>query len=276
MTKHASNYREYAVFLKGSNQPQVTAEQMVDYLAPDLGRNQHIPFKIFDVGCGVVTFTFLYLKSLNKSVSTIQVTAIEPETPAYNVFAQRVAERGHNWIQHQNITFQEFLKSNASNSSLYDFILFAHCFYHFPKEGWKSILDGTQRLLRVGGLVHIINDSHQGEAYKLKGKVTRGNTATLEYGYLHSAEDIENVLARNGIKFSETSFSVHLYIKDNEQRLEMLARHLAFLYRTFPEKIYPQYRNDLVQMLEESRKVEGRYTIENKVKIITFKKPSQI
>src|SRR3989338_6894451 len=129
-------------------------------------------------------------------------------------------------------------------------------------------------LLRAGGLVSIINDSHQGEAYKLKDKVTNGKPATLEYGHLHSAEVIENALTGNKIKFDETSFPVYLYIKDNEQRLEMLARHLAFLYRTFPERILTDYSDDLKQMLTESLKVGNHFTIENRVKIITFKKPN--
>jgi len=273
MTK---NYDEHIAFLRNSDQSQVIAKQIVKSLELNFKfyRYQQAPFQIFDIGCGDGTFTFLYLKFLNKLVSVIQLTAIEPETPAYNVFTQRIVEKNYTWVTHQNISLQEFLKSTASKSSLYDFVLFAHCFYHFPKEEWEPILDGSIRLLRAGGLISIINDSHQGEAYKLKDRITRGKPDTLEFGDLHSAEDIEYLLNERGIKYGESSFPVCLYVKDDKQKLESLARHLAFLYRTFPEKILANYRDDLEQMLAESRKAGSYYKIENIVKIIAFGKPS--
>lgn len=272
MSQQPINYNELTEYLKGTNEAQETADNLVKTLAPYLKeRDKTKLLRILDVGCSDGTFTFLYARQLRKLAPRIHLTAIEPEIPAYKKFVQRVKDENYDWVSYENIRIQEFLKRGGGEQ--YDLILFSQCWYHFPKDEWDFILDGAIKHLAEDGLIIIILDSHDCEAYKLKDRITGGKPDTLEFGDLHSAEDIEKLLKERNIEYGETSFPIYIFVKDDEQKFSRLARYLAFLYRTTAERILNDYQEDLETMIAESKKSGSHYTIENRVKIITFKKP---
>jgi len=266
------NYIQNKAYLQGSNQPQATAHYLVHFLESFIPVNLQTPLYILDIGAGDGTFTFIYSDALKQSIPDLMVTAIEPEIPAYNAFAQKVKNCKYDWIKHHNTNLQDFLKGKVGNETKFNLNLFAQSFYHFPRQDWSSLLEGTTSLLRNDGLTVMMLDSHNSQAYSLKDKLVRGKPATLEFGYLHSAEDVEQFLTQRKTKYKVISFPVHLFIRDDERKVERLARHLSFLYRLFSEDIISSNKTYLETMLRDSRRIGDNYILENRVKIIIFKK----
>lgn len=269
----SANYPEFRAYLEGSNESEETAKNLMQSLTPILKEfDKKTEFSMLDVGCSDGTFSFLLYDRIANLLPKLRVTAIEPEVPAYLKFVERVKEKNLDFIDHQNITVQKFLKNNTGKKEVFDYILFSQCFYHFPKEEWGFIFEHSTQLLKKNGFISITLDSHNSEAYKLKDKITGRKAVTLEFGDLYSAEDIESFLETKNIEFEESSFPVYLFIKNDDKKLERLARHLSFLYRTYPNLILPKYEKELKNMLEESKK-NGEYFLENRVKIMNFRKP---
>lgn len=267
-----SNYPEFKYYLEGYDVRGVTSISLGSVLERKLVNLEEKPsFSILDVGSSDGELALLITEQLRKKLSNLELTAIEPEIAAFEKLIKNTNKL--NFINCYNITYQEYLKENPDKEGLFDFMLFSQCFYHFSNEEWEPIIGGSIRMLHDDGYISIVIDSHKCEAYKLLEKVTEGVEDTLEYGYLHSAEDIKRFLIKRYIKFDERSFPVYLCVKDDEQKLDSLARHLAFLYRTFPEKILAHHKEDLKQMLRESTRLENHYIIENRVKIMTISNP---
>lgn len=76
---------------------------------------------------------------------------------------------------------------------------------------------------------------------------------------------------RNSCKYSVDKFPVHICVPEGEKKLSNFARHLAFLYRTFPDTILPRYEKEAEEMLKRSKKGENYY-IEDVAKVVTFSK----
>lgn len=255
------NYNEHSVYLESSDVVQSSLKNLMNVIVTKL------EFSVLDVGCGDGTFSLELLSEIKKLRTNTNWYALEPEKSAYENFVKKIKEKNLGYIKYENITFQDFFWKNKEKSEEFDFILLSHSFYHFPKDEWSNILSQSRRLLKKGGFIVIILDSRNSSVYGLRKLITNNKIETLEYGYLHFAEDLEEMLKLNGVDFEEFFFFGSKYIKDNENKLNELARYLAFLYRTYPERILLKYKKELNEMLEKNR--EGDlFKMENLTKLI--------
>lgn len=259
------NYPELKTYLERSDETQVTFQNLSKILKIELASfDVKIPFYMLDVGSSDGELTLPLVNKLRRQFPNFKLTAIEPEKSAFDKFLKETKEK--KIVTAKNLTIQEFLRKNEYKKEIYNFILFSQCWYHFPKKEWNFIFNKSSALLKKNGIITIVLDSHQSEVYKFKDLITGGKADTLEYGDLFSAEDVENFLDKKGIKYSTLSFPIYIFIESNNGKLENFSRTLAFLYRTFPDKIL-KYNNEMERFLEQNKN-GNFYSIENKVKAI--------
>jgi len=275
MVDIAKNYPELKNYLDLSDETQVTLAKLQEILPKRLDRfPKDKPFHMCDVGSGDGDLTLPLIDFLHERYKRFKLIAIEPDPAPFEKLMERIREKGWNFVHGENLTFQAFLRKHPNLSNQFDFILFSQVFYHFPKEEWEMIFKGAVRLLKDQGLIIIIIDSHHGPAYKLKDLITGGKAVTLEYGDLHSAEDVEAFLDRLDVKYTSISFPIYLYVRDEPRKLEVFTRILCFIYRTFPQYILPKYREQVHQFLEENKR-NGFYAVENRIKAIIIEDPKR-
>jgi len=270
MDNDVKNYPELKAYLEGSDETKTTLMGLTEILKTTVnGFDVNQNFVMLDVGCSDGELTLPLINNLKKIIPNLNLMAIEPESAAYQKFIEKV--QNLDFIKHENIRIQQFLRNQQGKKDLFNFIMFSQSFYHFHKKEWKLIIESANQLLGKNGFIAIILDSHQCEAYKLKDLITNGKAETLEFGDLYSAEDMEKFLKTNGIKFKTFSFPIYLYVKADGKRLSNCARHLSFLYRTYPDRILPKYENKVRGLLENNKKNEDYY-IRNLVKVVLFQK----
>ena len=117
----------------------------------------------------------------------------------------------------------------------------------------------------------VILDSFEGQAYELVDLITKNKTRsdTLEFGDLYYAEDMEDLLKKKGIEYSVDKFPINIFIQAGRRELSEFARILAFLYRTFQERILANYKDELRKFLERIKK-DDKYVLEDLSKAIMF------
>ncbi len=267
---YLKNYSYLKAYLECSDGVETTTRILSEMLKGKFSSSRKEPFYMLDVGCSDGQFTFSIVSALTGFFPKFNLIGLEPEKPAFKKFKERAKCKG--CITPKNQTIQEFVKK-VNNSEIFDYIQFAQCWYHFPKEEWEFVFAQSYSLLKKKGLITIILDSCKGEVYKLKESVMGKGEDTLEFGRLHFAEDIEKFLDGLNLGYETNSFPVRLYVKDSETKLNEFARHLAFLYRTFPERILTEYKNEVKVLLEGCKKDKSYYLIENLVKVVTVGKP---
>mgnify|MGYP001559423391 CR=1 FL=1 len=76
-------------------------------------------------------------------------------------------------------------------------------------------------------------------------------------------------MTKNGVKYFAKSFLTDIFIQEDGRELHSLARVLAFLYRTFPERILANHKADLEKFLKKTKR-GNRYVLEDIAKVITF------
>jgi SAM-dependent methyltransferase len=208
---------------------------------------------------------------LKKRLPRLNYVALEPERPAFDKLVERIKGQNLTFVRPANKTFEAYLQT-IEEQALFDFILFSQSFYFFPESEWDKTFDSIYSLLRPNGLAMIILDSREGRAYKMCDLITSGKANTLEFGRLLFAEDLERYLTGRTTDFKIHQFPVNIFIRDSEEKLAKFARILAFLYRTFPEKIL-KHKGAVEEFLEQC-KSDNHYILENLVKVITFAKRS--
>lgn len=273
MTNDVKNYPELRAYLEGSNESDITRENLKQILENQLADYPlDYPLCLLDVGSSDGEMSFPLVRWLKEKFVNFRYTAIEPEKPAFERLLERIKKADVDCTETHNLTVEEYLNRVAKEKSkVFDLILFSQSFYHMPKDEWNWIITDTIRLLKPKGFCIIILDSHQGPAYELKDMITQGRVDTLEFGDLYSAEDMESFLSGKSIQFSTEKFPVYIFVQDNEQKLSEFSRHLAFLYRTFPKKILTAHKEEIVEFLKRCKK-DNKYVLENIVKIIIFRK----
>ncbi len=272
LRQQVANYPELRAYIEGSNESEVKREKLRKILEEKLW---NLPFDyefhILDVGCSDGEMFLPLVVHLKKGLPKLKYTALEPEVQAFEKFIKRIKGMGLSFIQPFNKSFEAYLQIIKGQGELFDFILFSQSFYFFPKSQWDEIIYHTLQLLKPNGFVVIVLDSYKGEAYKLCNLISSGKAETMEFGGLYSAEDMEEFLMNKGVNFKTDHFTVSIFIKDNEDKLDNFARILAFLYRTFPEKILSEHRGAVEKFLEECNR-NGLYVLENQVRIFSFTK----
>lgn len=273
MTNDVKNYPELRAYLEGSNESDITRENLKQILEKQLADYQSdYPLRSLDVGSSDGEMSFPLVQWLKEKFANFHYTAIEPERPALERLLERIKKADVDYTETHNLTVEEYLNGIAKEKSeIFDLILFSQSFYHIPKDEWNWIITDTIRLSKPKGFCIIILDSHQGLAYELKDMITQGRADTLEFGDLYSAEDMESFLSGKDIRYSIEKFPIYIFVQDNEQKLSEFARHLAFLYRTFPEKILSAHKREIAEFLERCRRGD-KYVLENMVKVIIFRK----
>jgi len=272
MNKEVKNYPELRAYLEGSNESNITRKNLrriFDEKLKDFPEDKL--FSMLDVGSSDGEMSFPLAKTLRQEFNKFRYTAVEPEKPAFDRLNQIIREQNVGWAKTYNLTIEEYLKKVKGKKDLFDLILFAQSLYHMPKEEWDEIISNSLRLLKPNGIIIIILDSHKGEAYRLKNLIMQGKADTLEFGDLYSAEDLEDLLNKKGIEYLIEKFSIYMFVKRGKNKLFEFARHLAFLYRTFPERILSNNKDEVGQFLESIQK-DGEYILENDVKVIIFRK----
>lgn len=273
MTNDIKNYPELRAYLEGSNESDITRENLKRILEKQLtDYSSDYPLRLLDVGSSDGEMSFSLVQWLKEKFVNFRYTAVEPERPAFERLLERIEKAGIDYTETHNLTVEEYLSRVVKNQSgVFDLIIFSQSFYHIPKDEWDWIIADTIRLLKPKGFCVVILDSHQGQAYELKDVIMQGRADTLEFGDLYSAEDMEKFLSEKSINFSEEEFPIYIFIQDNKQKLSEFTRQLAFLYRTFPDKILSTHKEAVSEFLEKCRKGD-RYALENTIKTIIFRK----
>ena len=267
--KDGGNYSELRAYLDGSDEAKATANNLSRILRDELSYDGEL-FHMLDVGCSDGELSFSLLHGLIEMFPNFRLLGLEPELEAYNRFVGRAT--GKDFLEARNQTVQKFLEeTEQTKPEVFDYIAFIQSWYHFPREDWHFILSGSYSLLKGNGLMIIALDSHDGEIYRLKDLIAVEKPDTIEYGDLFSVEEIEKFLDSEGVNYETVSFPIYINIKDGEDKIQRFARHLAFLYRTFPEKILANYKAEISDLLESNRRGK-EYFIENLVKSIVIKK----
>jgi len=264
------NYSELKAYLDGCDETYRTLQSLLTIFSNEFsGCDKASTFRMLDVGCSDGELSIPLYKEIRKIIGNLNVTAIEPEADAIKKFDEKI--KGMSFLKSRNITVQEYIKQAGKEIEMFNFILFAQCWYHFPKDDWDFILNEAFRRLHDNGLLVILLDSHRGPAYKLKYLITTGKADTLEFGDLFSAEDVENLLIRNRAKFDVVTFPIYVEVNDQGRKVEDFARHLSFLYRTYPEKLLSRFKNEIIEYMNECKK-SNCYVLENIVKMIIVAK----
>ena len=269
-------YSEFRAVLESSDLPEVIRENLKHILEERLKKiPRESSFSMLDVGSSDGEMSLPLAQWLNGSFSNFRYTAIEPEKPALKKLNERIQTQGIDYAETSNLTIEQYLETKKQEEGQFDFILFSHVFYHTPKEEWGEVIRDSQRLLKPDGFIIVVLASFEGQACKLLDLVTENKTRvdTLEFGNLYYAEDMEGFLQKKGTKYYVDKFPVHFFVSEGEQKLLNFAQLLGFLYRTFPEKILANYRDELQEFLERIKKGD-KYILEIN-KAITFGKDSQ-
>jgi len=273
--KNIINYPEFRLYLEHSNHSDVTRYSLEKILDKKLSAYpSDYDLSILDVGPSDGEMSLPLDQWLRNKFLNFKYTAIEPEKLAFSRLNERVKNREIEYSTTHNLKIEQYLENTKDEKELFDFVLFAHSFYYMPKEEWDNIIESSIRLVKPKGLVIVVLDSYEGEAYKLVNVITDNKTRveTLEFGNLYSAEDMEKLLKRKGIIHTTEQFPINILIKNEKGKKENFARHLVFFYRTFTYKILDNYKEPTERFLEEIKK-DGKYILENIVKVIIFEKP---
>lgn len=268
--RRVRNYPELRVYYGESNESDVKRKNVKRILGERLEDVQvDYDFHILDVGCSDGEMFLPLGVELKERLPKLRYTALEPERQAFEKFVERVEGQRLDFVQPANTTLEAYLQTVKGQKELFDFILFSQSFYGFPRGKWNKIVSDTLRLLKPSGFAMIILDSREAKIYKLCNLITSGRPDTLEFGDFCFAEDMEQFLTNKGISFKTVQYPISIFIKEDKYKLDTFARILAFLYRTFPEKILANHREAVEKFLEEC-KGDSRYVLENLDKIITF------
>lgn len=270
--RHVKNYPELRVYLEESNESDLKRENIKGILEKRLQEvRPDYDFRILDVGCSDGEMFLPLAAELKRRLPGLKYIALEPEKPAFERLVEKIKGQGLDFIQPANTTLEAYLRTIKGQEGLFDLILFAQSFYGFPKSEWGGIISNALRLLKSNGFVMVILDSRGAKVYKLCDSITAGKADTLEFGDFCFAEDLEQFLTDKGISFKTVQYPISIFIKDDEHKLDVFARILAFLYRTFPEKILTNHRESVEKFLEEY-KSDNQYVLENLDKVIAFTK----
>lgn len=268
------NYPELKAVLENSNLPEVIRDNLKLVLEEKLRViSRDYNFSMLDVGTSDGEMSLPLAQWLKGNFDNFIYTALEPEGPAFEKLNARIKTQGIDYAKSSNLTIEKYLEAKKGEEDLFDFILFSHVFYHIPREKWADVIAGSQRLLRPNGFILVVLDSSEGKAYELADLITENKTRadTLEFGNLYYAEDMEDFLTKNGVKHVVKSFATNIFIQEDGRELHNFARVLAFLYRTFPERILANHKGDLEKSLEKTKR-GNRYVLEDIAKVITFGK----
>lgn len=274
MTDSIKNYPELRYYLEGSNESDITRDNLKKILGEKISAYpSDYKFSMLDVGASDGEMSLPLAQWLSEHFPNLSYTGVEPEVPAFVRLNERIKERNINYAITHNLKVEQYLAETSDRKELFDFIMFAQSLYHMPKEEWENIVESSIRLLKPRGFVIALLDSFEGEAYKRIGEMTDNKTRvdTLAFGDLYSAEDLEQFLSHKNISYSTEHFSIFAFVKDGEKKVEDFARHLAFLYRTSADKILEDYKESAAKFLEEIKK-DDKYALENVVKAIIFQK----
>lgn len=267
-------YEEFRKYLDETDATQTIARKLVEIINTRFqGYSSDTPFSILDVGASDGELTMLVTHAAQERFRNAQAVALEPEEEAFVRLREKTNLTEN--ISASNKTLQSFLQEYKDESELFDCVVLSHCWYHFPKSEWEEIMNGIRALLKPGGVATIVMDSHMGDAYALKDIITNRKEDILTFGYLSSAEDIEAFLSAQGVAHTTTSFPLYMRIPVNDTSLAVCVRRLAFLYRTFPEKLLTLYQDEIAQFLA-SHKKNGEYTVPNMTKVIMVKKENHL
>lgn len=269
------NYPELRAVIESSNLPDITRDNLKRVLEARLKETPRgSNFSMLDVGASDGEMSLPLAQWLKGNFSNFRYTAIEPERPAFEKLNERIQNQGIDYAEASNLTIEQYLETKKQDEGQFDFILFSHVFYHIPKETWGVVIRDSQRLLKPSGFIAVVLDSFERRsASELADLITENKTRvdTLEFGDLLYAEDMEEFLTKNRIEYFADSFSTNIFIQEDGQELYNFARTLAFLYRTFPEKILANHKDDLEKFMGKTKQ-GNRYVLEDISKIITFGK----
>jgi len=271
---NAKNYFEFSAFLEKSNASVITRENLEGVLTEKLKNQSRVSnFSMLDVGSSDGEMSLPLALWLKKQFNRFNYVAIEPEKPALDKLNEQIKNQNIDFAETHNLTIEKYLETKKSEETIFDLILFTQSFYHIPKNEWGEIISDSMRLLKPSGHLMIVLDSSEGQSYELVDLITENRTRidTLEFGELYFAEDVEKFLDKNGIKYSEDKFTRFIVIEENEKQLYNFTRYLAFLYRTFPEKILENYKTEVGKFLERNKK-DGKCILEDTVKIVILGK----
>ena len=270
--KSVKNYPEFKTVVGNSDFPDVTRKHLKNIFEKELASlSKNKPLSILDVGPSDGEMSLPIIEWLQTKFVNVNYLGLEPEKEAFDKLIRKIRRKKTKNLVVQNIMLEAYLQMVRHEKELFDVILFSQVFYYFPREIWDKIISDSIRLLKKAGLIIIVVDSYKGKVWKMRNTITKGKIDTLEFGYLHFAEAIEEFLSSKDIKYTVEKFPVHIYIQDNELTLFNFARTLAFIFRTFPEKILASHKKDLQKFLKKI-KVGKRYELEDLAKVITFKK----
>jgi len=270
--KRTKNYPELKAVLESSNLPDITRDNLKRILERKLKEtSRDSNFPMLDVGPSDGEMSFPLVEWLGTRFANFHYVAVEPEKEAFDKLNQRIAQKGDYRFVSYNVTLKDYLETVKEEEGIFDVALFSYVFYHFPKETWATIISDSQRLLKKDGLTIIVLDSYEGRLWEMRSLITEGKIDTLEFGDLYFAQDMEEFLETMGIRYFTDKFTVHISIKGDDQKLFNMARALAFLYRTFPEKILAEHKKELIGFLEET-KIGERHVIEDNMRAIAFRK----
>ncbi len=260
---------EFKLYQEFSDAAEVTRNELRRILEKEFPEPRK-KFRMLDVGANDGRMILPLLIWLETVHSNFQYDAIEPDEEAF--FAQKKdlkkVARCLWWMD-----LKEFMNCTAIFD--YDLILYSHCFYYFPMHEWTKIINWTLRRLKPKGKVIIILDSVSSEIFELKQSVAPGRLLdTYANGDIFFAEEIEDYLARRRIQFSSRPITTLARIPENEESVYNLARILAFLYRTFPEKLVENHKRELEVFLQKYKQ-DQCYCIKNAAKAVVFPKEGQ-
>lgn len=271
--KQYRNYTELKTYQEGSTTSNITLRNLRIVFDSFFGKTDASKqFCVLDVGSGNGNLSLPFIYHIKQKLRNLKYVAVEPETPAFQKLNERIKENKISYAETHNLKFEDYIRKVEKRRELFNFILFSQCWYHFPKKEWKFILKNAFRILKKNGIMIIVIDSHLGEAYKLKSLITKGKADTLEFGDLYSAEDVEKFISGESVKYTVKKFPVYLYIQESRRKIFVLARILAFLYRTSREKILKKHRKKIEKFIETLKKQDGYYVLENLVKMIVVRK----
>ena len=258
-------------YLEASDETRSTARNLSAILRNEFSSYSR-SFHMLDVGCSDGDLTFSLVPGLLEMFPDFSLLGLEPEIIAHGKFMGRKVRGGS--IEAENLRIQEFLDRAEARES-FDYIQFVQCWYHFPRDDWGFVFDGSYSLLKRNGVMIITLDSHSSEIYKLKDLIMEGRSDTLEYGDAFCAEDVERFLCERDIIHRTVQFPVYIHVKDDGQKLQKFARTLAFLCRTYPEKILSGYESEISDLLERNKRGNG-YRVENLVKSLIVRKDESL
>jgi hypothetical protein len=268
------NYQEFNTWLDGSNQSRITQQALKKILQKKFAFiTAPTQFRMLDVGSSDGEMSLPLVLWLKKKFPNLEYTAIEPERPAFEKLSEVIKRLSLDYAEIYRQTIEEYLIKMRNEVVIFDFILFAQSFYHMPMNEWDQIIADSRRLLKRDGIIIVILDSHKGAAYELKNLITNDRADTLEFGDLYSAENMEHFLEKQGISYTVEKLPTKMFVLNKEQSLYNIARHLGFLYRTFPEKILRNHKQEVERFMKQNKR-DDKFVIENIVKVIVFGKSS--